>query len=420
MNLKRNNNFYLFNIVILWLYDYEKNVREQTKEIANYQKQLASLQNDSSEEAKSKRQQIQESLKEAEEGLKETEYERWLSDSESMLDKMYEDYETILNERLDNIDGLLMDMINHTNENADMINTTITSAADKVGYGLTEDMTSIWNTTDSGIGKVVSDFNTNFTTTLTTTNEYIKKVYNLINKNVKNADKDMTANTKPGADIKPSSTGSSSSSGGTSKPTTNTNTSGAGQNKGWFFVYKKDSFPKNQLNTERSIVDRLKYHNFDSSWSNMAMYYEKMGLGSRSSYVGSYQQNVNMLNWMKKNGFRHSGQLSSMISTAREDGLFLGRKDDTILAKEDWLIASAMVEKLIDFSRLQPNTGAIKGMTYTDSSENNFTMNFNLPNINNGQEFVDFLKTKKAQNIIQSYTTDAALGKNSLSKYKYK
>lgn len=402
------------------LYSYEKNVAEQTKQIADYQKQLSALAGDDSEESKSKRQQLQESLRQAESDLEETEYDQWLSDQEKLMDKMYEDYETILNERLDNIDGLLMDMINHTNENADMINTTITSAADKVGYGLTEDMTSIWNTTDSGIGKVVSDFNTNFTTTLTTTNEYIKKVYNLINKNVKNADKDMTANTKPGADIKPSSTGSSSSSGSTSKPTTNTNTSGAGQNKGWFFVYKKDSFPKNQLNTERSIVDRLKYHNFDSSWSNMAMYYEKMGLGSRSSYVGSYQQNVNMLNWMKKNGFRHSGQLSSMISTAREDGLFLGRKDDTILAKEDWLIASAMVEKLIDFSRLQPNTGAIKGMTYTDSSENNFTMNFNLPNISNGQEFVDFLKTKKAQNIIQSYTTDAALGKNSLSKYKYK
>ena len=109
-----------------------------------------------------------------------------------------------------------------------------------------------------------------------------------------------------------------------------------------------------------------------------------------------------------------------MLNAAQEDGLFLGRKDDAILAKEDWLIASAMVDKLLDLSGLQSNVNAIRGMNYANNGDNNITMNFNLPNVTNGQEFVDFLKTKKAQNIIQSYTTDAALGKNSLTKYKFK
>ena len=80
------------------LYDYEKNVAEQTKQIADYQKQLSALAGDDSEESKSKRQQLQTSLEDAQKNLEETEYDRWLSDQEKLMDDMYEDYETILNE----------------------------------------------------------------------------------------------------------------------------------------------------------------------------------------------------------------------------------------------------------------------------------------------------------------------------------
>jgi hypothetical protein len=110
-----------------------------------------------------------------------------------------------------------------------------------------------------------------------------------------------------------------------------------------------------------------------------------------------------------------------MINTAKEDGLFLGRKDDYILAKEDWQIASSMVDKLLDFSTIQPNTNAIRGMTYANNSENNITMNVTLPNVTNYNEFVNQLqKDKRFEKIVQSMTIDQAVGGNSLSKHKYK
>lgn len=49
---------------------------------------------------------------------------------------------------------------------------------------------------------------------------------------------------------------------------------------------------------ERSIVDRLKWHNFDSSMAARRSYYQAMGLGSASSYTGGYSQNMAMLNWI--------------------------------------------------------------------------------------------------------------------------
>ena len=110
---------------------------------------------------------------------------------------MYEDYETILNERLDNIDGLLADMIDATNTNAGTISDTINTAAGNVGYNVTDGMAGIWNTTESGVGKVVTDFSSNFTTTMTTTNSYIKSIRELISKIVAESDKEFIENTNP-------------------------------------------------------------------------------------------------------------------------------------------------------------------------------------------------------------------------------
>lgn len=385
---------------------------------------------DDSEESQSKRQQLQESLREAEENLKETEYEKYLSDSEQLLDKMFEDYETILNERLDNIDGLLQEMIDYTNANSETINTTIGTAADKVGYDVTEGMKGIWNATDSGINKIVTDFNSSFTTTLTTTNDYIKKVYDLINQSVKKSEDEKKENTTPAADIDVTTTAPATpTTPETTPPTTppstqtspTTSTDSGSKFKHSFFKYKKDSYNKSKLNINTSIVDRLKYNDINPAWNYMKQYYAGMGLGSSSSYAGSYKQNVAMLNWMKKNGYSGGGTIGKLINASGEDGFVLAKEGEHILNKEQLSIASAMVDKLLDFAKLQPNTNAIKGMSYTNNSENNITMNVTLPSVTNYNEFVDQLqKDKRFEKIVQSATIGQALGKSSLDKLKHK
>ena len=407
------------------LYSYEKGIREQTNEISSFQKQIAALGGDDSEETQAKLQQLQDSLEQAQENLKETEYDQWLTDQEKLMDKMYADYEEVLNERLDNIDGLLTDMIEATNNNADGIRSTIKDAGYDVGYNISEEMKNIL-TSEDGVSGIVSNFNDKFATHSTTVNNTLTSIYDVVKQIINKSGVEAEGNTNGEVEnVKPTTTKPTTTKPTTTKPTTTKpakpKETNPNNNKGSFFVKKVDYFPKNKLNVNTSIIDRLKYNNLDPSWSNLAMYYEKMGLGKRSDYVGSYSQNVNMVAWMKKNGFKRSGQLSSMISTVKEDGLFLGRKDDTILAKEDWEIASSMVDKLISISALQPNTNAIKGMSYANNSQNNISMNITLPNVQNYDQFVSQLqKDKRFEKIVQSMSIEQSLGKNSLSKFKYK
>ena len=126
------------------LYEYQKKVAEQTKEIANLEKQMSAYAGDTSEETKAKIQQIKVSLEDAKSNFKDTQYDKYISDTKQLLDELYIEYEGILNQRLDNIDGLIGEMITSVNNNSGIIATTIYSTADKVGYTLSAEMQSIW------------------------------------------------------------------------------------------------------------------------------------------------------------------------------------------------------------------------------------------------------------------------------------
>lgn len=109
------------------LYEYQKKVKEQTSEIANLQKQLSAFSNDDSEEAKAKVQQLKLELSKAEEDLKQTEYEKYISDQQKLLDSLYLEYEIILNSRLDNVDALINEVINMINTGSEATNSTLSA-----------------------------------------------------------------------------------------------------------------------------------------------------------------------------------------------------------------------------------------------------------------------------------------------------
>lgn len=126
------------------LYDYQRKVKEQTEEIASLEKQMAAYAGDNSEEAQAKIQELKVSLEDAKADLEETEYDKYISDQKQMLDALYLEYETILNERLDNIDALVINVIEQINANAIGINTTLQETATSVGYALSTEMQNIW------------------------------------------------------------------------------------------------------------------------------------------------------------------------------------------------------------------------------------------------------------------------------------
>lgn len=99
------------------LYDFQKNIGNQTKQIENLRKQLTAYQGDDSEAARKRRQELTNQLSQAEQQLQETEWDRYISQTGEMLDNLYSDYEENLNSRLDNIIGLLPELVREVNEN---------------------------------------------------------------------------------------------------------------------------------------------------------------------------------------------------------------------------------------------------------------------------------------------------------------
>lgn len=138
------------------MYDYQNTISEKTSNISSLRKQLQAYSGDNSESAKATIQKLQVSLAEAEKDLEQTEYEKYLSDQEQMLDQLADETEQWINMRLDNIDGLVAEAVDATNRNAETISNAIHEAAGAYGYQLSDQMETIWDYESNAIDGVIS------------------------------------------------------------------------------------------------------------------------------------------------------------------------------------------------------------------------------------------------------------------------
>ena len=118
------------------LYDYQKSVEEHGKTISSLEKQLMAYDGDDTEETKAKVQQIKVDLESARDELEAEQYDKYISDTKSLLDNLYTEYETVLNKRLDNIDALVEGCTLAVENGAGDIVTTIKNAIGGTGYTL--------------------------------------------------------------------------------------------------------------------------------------------------------------------------------------------------------------------------------------------------------------------------------------------
>lgn len=157
------------------LYDYQKNIAKQTENIGNLRKQLNAYAGDTSEEARATIQRLNQQLKDAEQSLQETEWDKYISETQTFLDDMYQDYEETLNKRLDDIDLLMHDMIDSVNSRGGEIRDIINTVSGEVGYRLTENANTFLKN-----GTLVSDFKTNFDSYATTTEKMLNDIKNYV------------------------------------------------------------------------------------------------------------------------------------------------------------------------------------------------------------------------------------------------
>lgn len=147
-------------------YDYEKSIAEKTKALNALEKQYSAVQGDNSEEGKKNIQQLKDQINTAKDDLKDTEYEKLISDTQAILDELADDAKNWLDQRIDEFDVTMQEIIDQSNENATNISQTITDTAESYGYKLSESMASIWSTNASnitnGINSVLGDFSNKF------------------------------------------------------------------------------------------------------------------------------------------------------------------------------------------------------------------------------------------------------------------
>lgn len=438
------------------LHDYQRTVAEQTATIAQLQKRLLALQGDNSESGQSQRQTISSELKDAQDQLEETEYEQFIEDQTKMLDDLASQAEEWINTRLDNLDGLIQQIIDDSNIHSGDIKDTITNTANEFGVNLSDGMKSIWETNTSNINNnitsVFNDFGTKFDNTMTTLNNVVSGIEDKVQEMLRLANEEAAqrqAELEEQRRQQEAAESNSSSSGDYSEPDYDWDDIGGGDNDsssggdGVDWIYSPDYFPKDQLNVNTSIVDRLKSLDYDSSFGARAMYFEQMGLGN--DYTGSYDDNVAMLEWMKSRGI--GGYRKGTKSATK--GLHIYGEDnpgsEVLVTKYgvlrqfdsgDTVFNKDQVEKLWNLSKgittpnmYMDNLGAkLPDITpvSTNKSVDIGGINVNVDKVvtDNPEDFTRQLTNElagnsKIQKILGEINSNQLLGRNSLSTRRY-
>lgn len=438
------------------LHDYQRTVAEQTATIAQLQKRLLALQGDNSESGQSQKQSISSELKDAQDQLEETEYEQYIEDQTKMLDDLASQAEEWINTRLDNLDGLIQQIIDDSNTHSGEIKDTITNTANEFGINLSDGMKSIWETNTNNINNnitsVFNDFGTKFDNTMTTLNNVVSGIESKVQEMLSLANEEAAqrqAELEEQRRQQEAAESNSSSSDDYSEPDYDWDDIGGGDSDsssggdGVDWIYSPDYFPKDQLNVNTSIVDRLKSLDYDSSFGARAMYFEQMGLGN--DYTGSYDDNVAMLEWMKSRGI--GGYRKGTKSATK--GLHIYGEDnpgsEVLVTKYgvlrqfdsgDTVFNKDQVEKLWNLSKgittpnmYMDNLGAkLPDITpvSTNKSVDIGGINVNVDKIvtDNPEDFTRQLTNElagnsKIQKILGEINSNQLLGRNSLSTRRY-
>lgn len=445
------------------LYDFQTNIADQAKEVAKLQKQLSAYAGDTSEEGRSRLQQTQTELEEAKANLEETQYDQWISDQEALLDNLYSEYENILNQRLDNLDQLVTDVITAINEKSDIISATLQTEAANVGYTISDNMTQLWSSTESagavGIKDVLTTYIGNFTTyagnfqafaqtqgaATTAMQLVLGNVYTELSKLVSGSDKEAKENVKKATSTSNQAKGSTTTTSSANKNTsTNKNTSNKNTTS------KKSSSGgdgKAKVGDRVTFVSGRYYEDSYGQGNSGYQYRGKKVYITKINKSGSHPYHISTgkklgsgdLGWLKlsqlkgyKTGVR--SVIGDQIAWTNEAGpeAIIRPSDGSMLVRlqnRDQVLNADATDNLYRLTNNPTSfiTDALKNTVLPDISnivggtvENSINMNFNLPNVKNYDEFISTMqKDHRFEKMIQDMTVGQIANRGTFAKMKY-
>ena len=439
-------------------YDYQKQISDKAKNITNLEKQLAAYQGNTSEEAVTKIQKLQSDITKAREDLRDAEYSKYLSDSQAMLDDLTSNFQDWLDVRMKERDDILEDIqsmlagdlsiLGVDTVNRDVKNTAKTlreidgglTTALKDALGINGDLDSV--ITDAlakaekyytlqgaqeGATKIESQLspyrNQNIRKITEDDAEDIQRIYKEYNalgdgqkKQVSNEDKklisllndwvkdlpDVLKLEKSMPVLESTITSYKKSIEKATKQATEARVNGD------LTTAKKIQA---EIEDKTAIMNNYQKQ-LNSQLSKYNSYKSKYGFASGSQFVIKDQ-----LAWTQEKGqeviYRRSDG-AMLTPLGRGDKVFTAAMSDNL-----WKLAQMNIAEMFDKSMTQPT---ISNNVVNNNMSPNTTvqLSITLPNVTNYDEFKNALiADRKFQNAIQDMTLGAAVGKNSLSKYRY-
>ncbi len=418
------------------LYDFQKKVKEQTAEIASLQKQLSAYKNDTSEETRAIKQRLEVDLSKAMEALEETQYDQYITDQKKLMDQLSLDYETFLNQRLDNVDSLISDTIDAINTNSSSIATTLQTESANVGYAMSDALTTIWGN-EGGANSIITKYGENFSQQLTTVNTALKicsdYVTSLVNKANEEAQKKIEETEKETPAQEPNNPVVTPTQNPTPTPKP-TGTQGDGKIQvgdkvtfasGKYYYSSDGKSPTGSKNRGKQVyVTKIN----TASWATKPYHIStgsKLGSGDlgwlTKGQLSGYASGLKKANKSEDAWVNELGT-ESIISPTNRAIITHVNKGDTVLdhgATENiWDMANDpsgfISSHLIDVFPAAANWG-----------NSNINQTFNMPiEIDHVQDYNDFIRQlqhdPKAERMIQAMTIGRISGRSKLNKYKYK
>lgn len=350
------------------LHDYQKSISESTQNITSLEKQIAALQGDDSAETAMRIQKLQKELTDAQDDLQEKEYDRYISDQEEMLDKLYDEYESFLQSEILDVKHLLAEGIAIAQSMSGSIEKTVSD------YVKPYDYNGRFDSLDMAIKNITDDSDTSIAS-------QIKKIAN------------------EGVNIiNPSSNENTSN-------TSNTNNSNA-------------SLKSEEIQTSPNIPAKILTIGGQNNTLEALELSAIEKLKSQVKAVG-----------IKVKGFK-SGGIGKVIKPQDEDGLTWVKNGEGFVAPEDvphiqelLKTVPAMNDMLQPLVSL-PTMPNIQPISTTGNVSVNID-NIALPNVTNSEEFTKQLahtiqNDSKIQKLMRTTTVNAAMGGSRLATNKYK
>lgn len=314
------------------------------------------------------------------------------------MDALADETEQWINERLDDIDGLIEDVISATDLNAETIKATLEQEISTVGGSLTAEMQNLWSGSD-GIKGVVGGVNDTLLCIKTLVQSMVDKSNAEANKNSSNAT----------STVNPTSTPTS-----TPKPTTTTQQSSA-----------KAITVGGMINASGALI-----YDYAGDTSGERQYYRNSPyyrvLGEKNGYLKVRHQSLSSgtTGWFKKSDVKayKTGGLVDETGLAWLDGT--KSKPELVLNSEqteNHLKLTKALETVAKTNMFDAIQSYAKLPQFTTNSSGNKSVeihfeNMTFPYVKNADDFItDLQHSKRFENVVLAITD----GKGNLDKYKY-